>query len=92
MNQILIVQFSNKIIDENYLEIRNILIIQHTDSSIYFFSKIGNISFMEFQDFSRSQNSLFYFESCSLYNFNVRFVSFYMSPILSIVNEPKQTF
>ncbi|CAD8092588.1 unnamed protein product [Paramecium primaurelia] len=89
MNQILIVQFSNKIIDKNNLEIRNIIITQNMDSWISLFSQIGNISFTELLDISSSQNSLFYAESCSILIINISLEGLYLSPILNIVNTPK---
>ncbi|CAD8197264.1 unnamed protein product [Paramecium pentaurelia] len=89
MNQILIVQFSNKIIDKNNLEIHNIIITQNKDSWISLFSQMGNISFTELLDISSSQNSLFYIESCSISIINISLEGLYLSPILNIVNAPK---
>ncbi|CAD8169287.1 unnamed protein product [Paramecium pentaurelia] len=88
MNQILFVEFSNKIIDQNNLDIRNIIITQNIDSWILLFTQMGNISFTELLDISSSQNSLFYIESGSISMINISFAGLYLSPILSIVNAP----
>ncbi|CAD8094306.1 unnamed protein product [Paramecium primaurelia] len=88
MNQILLVEFSNKIIDQNQIKIQNIMITQNLDSWILLFSQMGNLSLRELLDISSSQNSLFYIEGCSMQMINVSFVGVYLSPILSIVNAP----
>ncbi|CAD8172126.1 unnamed protein product [Paramecium pentaurelia] len=88
MNQILLVEFSNKIIDQNQLKIQNIMITQNLDSSILLFSQMRNLSLTELLDISSSQNSLFYIQGCSMQMINVSVVGVYLSPILSIVNAP----
>ncbi|CAD8155005.1 unnamed protein product [Paramecium pentaurelia] len=92
INQILFVQISNKIVQNNKLILQNIKVFQDQKSWNYFLTKIKVLSLTELSSISSSDNALIYIESCSASLKNLTFEGFYISSILIFVNSPKLEF
>ncbi|CAD8112914.1 unnamed protein product [Paramecium sonneborni] len=79
-NQIMNIQFSQLIFDQNFVFLRNIRIIQNLQSWTSYFSKIQNLQISELNEIVSNDNALISISSCS---------GVYMSPILRFKNVPQ---
>ncbi|CAD8148748.1 unnamed protein product [Paramecium octaurelia] len=88
IHQILLIEFSKKIVQNNKVFLKNIKVSQDEKAWQRYFTKVGVLSIAEQSDISSSDNALIYIESCSASFKNVIFEGFYISSIMIFVNPP----
>ncbi|CAK93238.1 unnamed protein product (macronuclear) [Paramecium tetraurelia] len=88
IHQILQIEVSKKIIQNNKVFLKNIKVSQDEEAWQHYFTKVRVLSRAELLGVSSSDNALIYIESCSASLKSITFEGFYISSILIFVNSP----